>query len=356
MGAGNPLPGELLKHLGASSDVCLHRYDLAQNAALLVEIGVSNLRDASFLDDRILKPTMRGAWIALGRVLQVAQAIPPRQPLHFIFHTGHVGSTLVSRLLDETRTVFPLREPAALRQLAETFDTAGRTDSLISDGDLASLMAGLVRLWARGDATSQAVVLKATSSAGRIAHKLLVESIGSRAIYLNLRAEPFIATLVAGQNALSDLRGHGPERFRRLEAYGIADLPPLHRHSKGELAAASWLAETLSQSKAIDAHGERVMAVDFDALLEDVAGHMGRIVRHFALAHEPAFLPNVGASPALTRYAKAPEHAYSPALRGQILSEARKVHAEEIRKGLAWLEARAAANATVAAVLARSRF
>lgn len=355
MATNNPVADELLKRLGASSDICLHRYDLAQNAALLVEIGASSLRDASFLDDRVLNPTMRGAWIGLGRIFQAAQAITPRLPLHFIFHTGHVGSTLVSRLLDETRTVLPLREPAVLRQLAETFDTAGRTDSPISEGDLGSLTALLLRLWARGDATSQTVVLKATSSAGRIAAQLLAASAGSRAIYLNLRAEQYIAALVAGQSALSDLRGHGPERFRRLQAYGVADMPPLHQHSKGELAAASWLAETLSQGKAIDAHGERVVAVDFDALLEDVTGHMGRIVGHFGLAHEPAFLANVAASPALTRYAKAPEHAYSPALRRQILSEARKIHAEEISKGLAWLEARAAANATVAAVLARSR-
>lgn len=354
MSANNPVADELLRRLGASSDICLHRYDLAQNTALLVEVGVSNLREASFLDDRVLKPTMRGGWIGLGRVLQAAQAIPPQQPLHFIFHTGHVGSTLVSRLLDETRTVLPLREPAVLRQLAETFDTAGRADSLISEGDLGSLTAGLVRLWARGDATSSAVVLKATSSAGRIAPKLLAASNGSRAIYLNLRAEPYIATLVAGQNAVSDLRGHGPERFRRLEAYGVADLPPLHRHSKGELAAASWLAETLSQSKAVEAHGERVLPVDFDVLLEDVAGNIGRIVRHFGLAHELSFLASVGASQVLTRYAKAPEHAYSPALRGQILSEARAVHAAEIHKGLAWLEARGALNATVAAVLTRS--
>jgi hypothetical protein len=161
--------------------------------------------------------------------------------------------------------------------------------------------------------------------------------------------------LVAGPNADADLRGHGSERFRRLVSYGVGALPPLHRHSKGELAAASWLAETWSQHKALDAHGDRILAVDFDALLGDVAGYIGRIVTHLGLAHQPSFLAGVGESPVLTRYAKAPAHAYSPALRAQILSDARKLDAQEIRKGLAWLDRLGAANPAVAAVCARAQ-
>jgi hypothetical protein len=354
-GASQDVAEELLGRMAASPDVCLQRYDLAANMALLVDIGVSALREASFLDDRVLKPTMKAARVAVGRMLRATQAISSLRPLHFIFHTGHVGSTLVSRLLDEMRTVLPLREPFVLRQLADTFDRLGHVDSLIGERDFEVLTVGLLRLWSRGDASTQAVVLKATSSAGRIAPTLLAQSAGSRAIYLNLRAEPYIATLVAGQNADTDLRGHGSERFRRLVSYGVDALPPLYRHSKGELAAASWLAETWSQHRTLDAHGDRILAVDFDALLSDVAGHIGRIVKHLSLAHEPSFLAGIGESPVLTRYAKAPTHAYSPALRAQILSDARKLHAQEIRKGLAWLDKLAAANPSVAAVCARAQ-
>ena len=354
-GATNPAADELLGRLATSPEVCLQRYDLAQKTALLVDIGASTLREASFLDDRALKPTMKGAWIALERLQSVVRSIAAQRPLHFIFHTGHVGSTLVSRLLDETRTVLPLREPAVLRQLADTFDRLTRVDSLISERDFGLLTDDILRLWSRGEATSQTVVLKATSSAGRIAPTLLAKSARSRGIYLSLRAEPYIATLVAGQNADADLRGHGPERFRRLEAYGVRALAPLYSHSKGELAAASWLAETWSQLRALDAHGERILTVDFDALLGDVTGHMARVVQHLGIAHEPAFLANAGESHVFKRYAKAPEHAYSPALRAQILSEARKVHREEIRKGLVWLETLGGANPAVGAVCARAQ-
>ena len=60
-----------------------------------------------------------------------------------------------------------------------------------------------------------------------------------------------------------------------------------------------------------------------------------------------------GASPVLTRYSKAPEYAYTPEVRAQILREARRDHRDEIRKGLAWLERLARANAAVAEVSAR---
>ncbi|NOT40492.1 MAG: hypothetical protein HOP13_08370 [Alphaproteobacteria bacterium] len=353
-GNANAAGEELLQRLSGSVDVAVQAFDLVRDKALLVELGAATYRRASFLDERILKQGAKGAWMELGRVMEAAHSVKLQHPLHFIFHTGHVGSTLVSRLLDETGTVFPLREPAALRQLAETYDAGGRVDSLINARGFGILLGGLLKLWSRGDAATKAVVLKATSSVGRMAPALLAQQTTARAIYINLRAEPYIVTLLAGANAALDLRGHGAERFRRLVNYGVAELQPLHQHSRGELAAASWLVETWSQQKALDAGGARMIAVDFDTLLGDTGGEIGRIVLHLGLPHTSNYLANVPLSPVLTRYAKAPEHAYSPALRAQLLNEARTREAEEIAKGLAWLDRMAAANAAVAAVCARA--
>jgi hypothetical protein len=62
-------------------------------------------------------------------------------------------------------------------------------------------------------------------------------------------------------------------------------------------------------------------------------------------------LEAIAHSPVLTRYAKAPEHAYSPQLRAEILAESRQHNKDEIAKGMAWLERMARADATVANVL-----
>ena len=177
------------------------------------------------------------------------------RPLHFIFHTGHVGSTLLSRLLDETGAVLSLREPLPLRTLADAHDALGRPDSLLGAPQFEALLDMTLRLWSRGYAGTRAVVVKATSSAGRLAPAILARSPASRAVYLNLRAEPYLATLLGGANSATDLRGHGPGRMRRLLAGRELPVEPLHALSPGELAALGWLAESLALRQAIAAHG-----------------------------------------------------------------------------------------------------
>ncbi len=67
----------------------------------------------------------------------------------------------------------------------------------------------LLGLWSRGYEATRAVVVKATSSAGRLAPRLLGRSPASRAVYLNLAAEPYLATLLGGANSAD-----GPARPR----------------------------------------------------------------------------------------------------------------------------------------------
>jgi len=121
--------------------------------------------------------------------------------------------------------------------------------------------------------------------------------------------------------------------------------------SIGELAAMSWLAESRSQHEAVERFPDRVIAIDFDAFLARVPEHMARILGHFGLPADARYLDAVRQSPALTRYSKAPEYAYTPEVRTGILREARHDHRDEIRKGLAWLERIAQANPAVATVV-----
>ncbi|MEO8304253.1 MAG: hypothetical protein ABI724_09035 [Betaproteobacteria bacterium] len=341
----------LLARLAGTPDAYPQKIDLVGRTVLLVEFDAGQYRAASFLDDRVLKPETRGAWLPVGPIIEASRRVTGARPLHFIFHTGHVGSTLLSRLLDETGAVLSLREPLPLRTLAEAFDALGRPDSLLSDQEFEEALAMFVRLWRRGYDGTHSVVVKATSSAGRLAAPILAASDASRAVYLNLAAEPYLATLLAGQNSPIDLRGHGAERFRRLQARFAATLAPLHGLSIGELAAMSWLAESLTQRSAIREFAGRVIPLDFDAFLADVAGGMRRVVAHFGLPANERFLSDVGRNPALALYSKAPEFTYTPAVRAEVLADSRRNNREEIRKGLQWLERQARLDETVAEVV-----
>jgi len=348
------LQDSLSAQLSLSPDAYPQKIDFARDAALVVRLDASAYRTASFLDDRILGPATTGAWIPFARVAEAARRVTHGRPVHFIFHTGHVGSTLVSRLLDETEAVLSLREPLPLRTLAEAHDALGRPDSLLSNAQFDAALDTFMALWSRGYAGNTSVIVKATSSTGRLAPALLQPNVGSRAIYLNLGTEPYLATLLAGQNSPIDLRGHGPERIRRLQSVVAEPLGPLHAMSVGELAAMSWLAESHSQHEAVARFPGRVVAIDFDAFLARVPENMARIVGHFGLPADARYLAAVGRSPVLTRYSKAPEYAYTPEVRAEILREARRNHRDEIRKGTAWLERLAQANPAVATVFMSS--
>src|SRR3954462_12089010 len=91
--------------------------DPASGVVRLVAMDRESYRAASFLDDRLLQQPVDAQILPWP---QVAAAIEPgaRQDARWIFHIGHVGSTLVSRLLGELGGVLAVREPRLLRDLA----------------------------------------------------------------------------------------------------------------------------------------------------------------------------------------------------------------------------------------------
>ena len=343
--APDSIADDLLRRLPGSPDAYPQKIDFTSLTVLLVQFNAGAYRSASFLDDRILGPATKGAWLQLDRVAEASRLVANARPLHFIFHTGHVGSTLVSRLLDETGVVLSLREPLPLRTLADAHDLLGRPDSLLSEAHFDRVLAMFMRLWARGYDATRSVIVKATSSAGRLVVPILAASEASRAIYMNLRAEPYLATLLAGQNSPIDLRGHGPERMRRLQSRIAAPVAPLHTLSIGELAAMSWLVESWTQRDAVQRFAGRVIALDFDQFLSAVADNMGGILTHFGLPYDARYLAAVG------RYSKAPEYAYTPNVRAEVLRDSRRHNSEEIRKGMDWLERWARSDRAVAEIV-----
>jgi hypothetical protein len=342
---------DLLMRLPASPDAYPQKLDLSSWAVLVILFEAAGYRSASFLDDRVLGPGTQGSWFPVARAAEVSRLVTNPRPVHFIFHTGHVGSTLVSRLLDETGQVLSLREPLPLRTLAEAHDVLQHPDSMLSTVQFDTLLAMFMRFWGRGYGTTRTVVVKATSSAGRLAIPIMAASGGPRAIYMNLRAEPYLAALLAGQNSPTDLRGHGPERMRRLQARVATPLAPLHTLSLGQLAAMSWLAESWTQREAVQRSAGTIIAVDFDRFLSTVEESMAGITSHFGLTDNARYLSEVGRSPVLTRYSKAPEYGYTPALRAQVLGDSRRDNREEIRKGMDWLERHAQTDPAVADIV-----
>src|SRR3546814_11766625 len=92
----------------ADASLLPHMADLANDRVLIALLGEADYRAASFLDQRLLTDRVGREWRAWNALPDLAAAAP--RPA-FIFHFGHVGSPLVSRLLSVVGDALPLREP-----------------------------------------------------------------------------------------------------------------------------------------------------------------------------------------------------------------------------------------------------
>lgn len=297
-----------------------HRLDLETDSLLLVEKSEEDYREASFLDDRSLRPDRRQHLVPWT---EVAGAVPAeaRRDLHYIFHIGHVGSTLISRLLGELPDVLALREPLILRTLAER------------PAELAPRLDTVTALLSRTFRPDQRAMVKATSFVSEIAAELVPAD--SRALLLYARPERYVETILAGENSRRESAVTRPARLARL-GRRIADRD-WAATGEGEAIALGWAAEMTSLMRASRALGERALMMDFDAFLAAPAARLLEISRFFDLRLDAEEAEALAAHPLMRRYSKAPEYEYDADLRDQLLSRCRAEHSDQIARAQAWL-------------------
>lgn len=285
----------------------------------LVEMTPETYREASFLDDRMFERPRS------SRLLQwneVASSIPAdvRRDGRWIFHIGHVGSTLVARLLGELNSVLSVREPRALRDL--TFfppDVRGR------------FVPTLHALFSRTFAPDQASLIKATSFVSEIAAELVPTD--GRALFLYASPRSYISGILAGENSRKELAGLASTRAERLASRGLR--LPQARH-EADLAASAWACEMTALEQAA---GKAALWLDFDQLLQDLEGSLHVMVKFFGFDASNEELSAIANGPLTRRYSKATEYEYSPQLRRDLLAEANDMHRADIESALAMLDA-----------------
>jgi hypothetical protein len=334
------LPGALRVHP--------QRIDLIRDALLMVRVEAGVLDQASFLDDRIVTRETPAAWFDWSKVAQALDT-GAATAAHYIFHVGHCGSTLVSRLLGEIG-ITQLREPLPLRTLAEVQAELDAAESRWSRATFETRLSLIAALFDRGGGPR---VVKATSFCNDLATPLLRTVHVRRATIVHTRLRPFLANVLAGPNSRLDLRAAAPLRLKRLAARTGHSVGRLHEMSPGVVASMSWVAEMTSLAATVDAEPPgRVLAVDFDRFLVDVRPSLRAIADHVAPGIDESAIARAAKSPTLTRYSKSPEYAYDLELRRAVLADAERNFREEIDAGLSWCARMAALHPQVARALA----
>jgi hypothetical protein len=312
--------------------------DPTEGLVRLIAMDRESYKAAAFLDDRMLQTTVDAQLISWP-MIEDAMAGDLRSDARWIFHIGHVGSTLVSRLLGELPNVLAIREPRFLRDLA-----------LIPIEVGARYIAAAPKLMSRTFADEEIACVKATSFASEIAPELVPP--GERALFMYAAPANYVASILAGENSLKELRMLAPSRAQRL-ARRVAALGPAH--GDAQLAAIAWACEMTALEAAADAMSDRqVEWADFDAMLDDMAAELGRIAASFGFATEPDQLAGIAGGPLMARYSKALEHEYSPQLRRDLIAQATTADSAEIDRALAMLRSAAEKSPMLARALARA--
>jgi hypothetical protein len=327
---------ELDRLLAVGPRIFPHSLDAARDMLLLLEVDEVMLHEASFLDERLLKPGIWGRWIPIDDIL--ARLDPQaRDDAHYIFHIGHVGSTLVSRLLGECETALCLREPLLIRHLADLHAQSDQVNAPWDPALLPRRLPAFRSLLARTFRSDQRVIVKATSFTSEIAPELV--SSKSRAIFLYASPQTYLTTILAGDNSRAELTENTRRRLLRL-ARRMEPMPyRLWTLDEGEQIALGWMTEMLALEAAADALPPgSVLWIDFDGFLRQPVETMLTICRHFDLPSVETEIARIVAGPIMHRYSKSPDHPYGPELRRTLLSQAAHTHSAALRSGLAWLD------------------
>lgn len=283
--------------------------------ARLVRMDQSAYRQESFLDDRMLATRRESLLCDLDQLIGRSGEITA-PPASWIFHIGHVGSTLISRLLGETDGVLALREPRSLRDLLAA-----------SDGERPALAAALARILARRSPDHRHVIVKATSFVSEMA-SLLVER-GGRAIFLYTKPASYMSGILAGENSQAELEALHPVRTARLARRGALGGQFAGNHA--EMAALAWACEMTSLEAAADSMpNDDILWSDFDDVLRDVAGWLSKAAGHLGISADSGRFSEIASGPLISRYSKALEYDYSPSLRAELLGEAAREHRQSI--------------------------
>lgn len=314
-----------LADLFASPDHYLHSFDNGQ--AVFVPMDRTAYHRSIFLDHRIAAAADNQRMAVPTEALTAD--LPAAQPLSWIFHMAHCGSTLLARALDDPGASLVLREPLALRQAA-----------IQRRPDLLGLVLPMLAKRYRSDAPT---LIKANVPVNFLLGALAATDPKARAIMLYLPLRAYLLAILRHDNHRNWLRNVTTQLAPYLGDWSA--------YSDAERGAALWLAQVTAFSTTIAAM-PNARALDaerlFDApvpVLDAAAGHLGVPIDH-------ATIENVVAGPLFSTYSKNPTVAFDNAARLARAAAVERAIADELDAAEAWVARHSPTASPLAPLLA----
>jgi len=331
-----------LAALLTSPAMFLRDVDPVRGVAFFSPMTEESYRASSFLDNRIVRAGERDVVADLDDLLEwMATLAPQPRDIDYILHTGHCGSTLLSRILGQRDCFLSIREPPLLMGLSRSLRALDRPGFPISRPRWEAIkelgLLTLAKTW-RDD---QVPLVKPTSQAGNLIPTLMSHTGRERALLLYVDLETYLATMLRS-HIRREIRLYARE-FRVREFTGLLAGHPdtSDEYSDGQLTALSWLLQTRELALAEDdpANKDRVMRLRFETFLDDPPGTISRLCEFLGRPASMEECRALASEEQLGRSAKLPEVEHGREKRRLQLRLSREKHGDEIARALEWAEA-----------------
>jgi hypothetical protein len=312
-----------------------HRFDESRDLVHFVRLTREQHRSVTFITDDYIAADAPRLVLRRG---EIAPAVGPPAPIHFIFHSAYCCSTVLARAVDIDGVSMGLKEPRILN------DMIGWRRRGAAPRALAEALDDVLILLARPFSPGEKVVVKPSNVLNAIAPDLLGARPQSTAILLHAPLPDFLRSV-----ARKGLWGRRwvRELFIGQLRDGMVDLGLGEQHyldlTDLQVAAAGWLAQHDLFARLVERFGPaRVRTLDSAALMARPGEAMARLSDLFGLGLDAAAIDHVLAGPAFTSHSKS-NSGFDAADRLAEQRDAARIHADEIDKVAVWAQAVAAA-------------
>lgn len=310
-----------------------HSFDADGQHLTSVFVPRAARTDLLFLSDGHFRDQFPKANFPVAAV--AAEASPAAQaPIHFVFNTSFCCSTLLAKALDVSGVAASVREPNILVDLAERLIRAD------NPANRALLELGLCLL-ERPLAPHEAIVVKPSNFANRLAEPLLMLRPASRAVLLYSDAGTFLRSLLK-RGLLARINGR--KLYQNLVAwtpiaFGFSDVETFDQTDL-QIAGLAWLMQIANLQRMVEHFGpERVMPLDAADLLADPAASLQRVESLFQLGLGDEAIDRIVAGLVFSKHSKYSDVDYDRDARESEHDSLMKVHGEELGMVLQWLDA-----------------
>ncbi|MGI9264015.1 MAG: hypothetical protein ACR2QU_03735 [Gammaproteobacteria bacterium] len=330
-----------LQALACSPELFLRDIDPGRNAAILSPMSEDSYRRSSFLDSRLVRDGERDIVVPVDALIRILEeTADSERHSNYIFHVGHCGSTLLSRLLGELDQFHALREPAVLMGLSRSFRALDESGFEMTRERWKTLFDLAVALLSRTWRADQTALVKATSHAGNLIPGLMNQTGREKALFLYTDIETYLVTMLRSHTR-NENRLYAKEfRIREFASLAPSRSRDIDDYPDDRIAALTWLLHTreIDLACADPELASRVLVMSFEDYLADPPRHLSRVCQFMGVAVEDEALQALLFGPTATSHAKLPDADFDAAKRTSELDVARKKSSQEIDAGLAWAQ------------------